>query len=184
MGQNCGSPLPAKDCTNQPERGARPVPQLCPKRASTTHHYPPSEPAREPGQPRTEAGRRAGPASYYYYSCWPIWRTFFFCATNRRNPSASEVCMYVINGIVSLRICVYVLHIHTHIYIYILYVYTHIIHTYISSRRPWWRALSQITLPCALKRHATVLRESTTMCCVDVRHKWHGISTHLCLCLS
>ena len=38
-------------------------------------------------------------------------------------------------------------------------------------RSPWWRALSRITLPCALKRHATVLRESTTMCCVYVRHK-------------
>ena len=115
---------PASKRLHEPTRtSARPVPQLCPKRASTTHHYPPSEPAREPGQPRTEAGRRAGPASYYYYSCWPIWRTFFFCATNRRNPSASEVCMYVINGIVSLRICVYVLHIHTHIYIYICMYY-------------------------------------------------------------
>ena len=49
--------------------GARPVPQLCPKRASTTRRYPPSEPAREPGQPETEAAKRARPASYYYYSC-------------------------------------------------------------------------------------------------------------------
>ena len=61
---------PASKRLHEPTRtSARPVPQLCPKRASTTHHYPPSEPAREPGQPRTEAGRRARPASYYYYSC-------------------------------------------------------------------------------------------------------------------
>ena len=88
---------------------------------------------RQASQPGSQASQRRKPPSepgQRATTTIPAAKaTLFFCATNRRNPSANLM------------------------------------------RSPWWRALSQITLPCALKRHATVLRDHTTMCCVYVRHK-------------
>ena len=94
-----------------------------PQHAAIRHASQPGSQASQGRKPPEEPGQRATTTTPAAKS------TLFFCATNRRNPSANLM------------------------------------------RSPWWRALSQITLPCALKRHATVLRDHTTMCCVYVRHK-------------
>ena len=78
-----------------------------PQHAAIRHASQPGSQASQGRKPPEEPGQRANtttPAAKF---------TLFFCATNRRNPSANLM------------------------------------------RLPWWRALSQITLPCALKRHAT-----------------------------
>ena len=94
-----------------------------PQHAAIRQASQPGSQASQGRKPPEEPGQRATTTTPAAKS------TLFFCATNRRNPSANLM------------------------------------------RSPWWRALSQITLPCALKRHATVLRDHTTMCCVYVRHK-------------
>ena len=99
------------------------APNRPPQHAAIRQASQPGSQASQRRKPPSEPGQRATTTTPAAKA------TLFFCATNRRNPSASLM------------------------------------------RSPWWRALSRITLPCALKRHATVLRESTTMCCGYVRHK-------------
>ena len=126
-GKTAGAPCQQKTArTNQnvaPDQSRSYAPNGPPQHTTIRQASQPESQASHGRKPAGEPGQRATTITPAAKS------TLFFCATNRRNPSANLM------------------------------------------RSPWWRALSQITLPCALKRHATVLRDHTTMCCVYVRHE-------------